>query len=336
MKTTTILEAAQASEFLAAIPALLGFQPSDSAVVVPFRGNRTAGAMRFDLPDAAHAQNLASVAAGLVCKIEGATGLVVVIYGTAEQATPVSNAITAHAATCGLDVLDALYVVGTEWARVGERALSAIAEVPAHIAAMAAEADQQAGATLPEVDAALVAEVAESIPDDAAVALALTGGDLIDMIEEALTFDVAAGDAAQAAALIAGLNRPALRDVALVQWAQGEATGAEALDAQIAWQSGAEYPARLASVIWGEGTKPDAERLRAALSVCRHLAALAPEGAATGPLAAAAWLSWALGRSTHADAYVRRALAVDPEHGLSQIIAAMIAAGHLPEWAFTR
>ena len=56
MKTTTILKAAQASEFLAAIPALIGYTPTASAVVVPFRGNRTAGAMRFDLPDAAHAE----------------------------------------------------------------------------------------------------------------------------------------------------------------------------------------------------------------------------------------------------------------------------------------
>jgi hypothetical protein len=53
-------------------------------------------------------------------------------------------------------------------------------------------------------------------------------------------------------------------------------------------------------------------------------------------LAAAAWISWALGRSTHAAWYAERALEIEPGHGLSEIVATMIGAGHLPEWAFER
>ena len=68
----------------------------------------------------------------------------------------------------------------------------------------------------------------------------------------------------------------------------------------------------------------------------RHLAAYADDEHRPNLLAAAAWLSWALGRSTHADAYARRVLAIDSEHGLSQIVRTLVDAGHLPEFAFSR
>lgn len=332
MTISTILKAEQASDFLAAIPALVGHQPTDSVVVVPFRGTRTIGAMRFDLPPATLAEELASVAAGLVCKIEGATGIAVVVYGTADHAEPIADALTAHASICGLAVIDALYVVGTDWAHIGERTLAPMGAVPAHIAALVTEADSQAGATLPEVDDAHAAEVAGWLP---VVGATTSAADVIDLFEQALT-DAPEADAKRDAALISLLARPLTRDVALIQWARETTTAQEALAAQIDWTAGAEIPAHLAAVIVGTGQRPDAERLRAALSASRRLAALAPEKAACGALAAAAWLSWALGRSTHAEVYARRALALDPEHGLSQIIVTMVTAGHLPEWAFTR
>ena len=334
MKTTTILKAEQAGDFLAAVPALLGYQPSESAVIVPFRGHRTIGAMRLDLPDAEHAEGLARVATGMVCKLDGATGLALIVYGEREQAEPVGAAIATQTSVCGLDLIDALYVTEGGEGRVGgDGTLTPLGEVPAHIAALVAEADQQAGATLPEVDETLAAEIAAGIPADLTDA---DCGDMLDLFEGALTWDTAHLEAGSAAVLIAMLNRPALRDVALVQWSHSVAVGEIALDAQIAWENGVEYPKHLASIMWGEGPRPDADRLRAAVNVCRHLAALAPEAAQPGPLATAAWLSWALGRSTHADVYVRRALAISPEHGLSQIVASFVAAGHLPEWAFTR
>ena len=53
-------------------------------------------------------------------------------------------------------------------------------------------------------------------------------------------------------------------------------------------------------------------------------------------LAAAAWLSWALGRSTHAAIFADLALAVDADHGMSQIVATFVASGHLASWVFVR
>ena len=333
---TTIHKATQPSDFLAVVPALLGYQPSESVVVIPFAGPRSLGAMRFDLPDVENAVNLAGVAAGLVCKVEGATGLALVVYGERDEAEAIAEAITQTAAECGLNVVERFYVTASGWGLIGEEAVSPMPEIPAHLVALVPESDQRAGATLPEVDDALAHQVAASIPTDLTIALAMQSIDPLDLFEAALSWDGSALEAQSAATLIAMINRPALRDVALVQWAHGFASGESALDAQIAWQDGAEYPTHLAMVMWGEGPRPDAKRLGAALTACRHLAALAPEGAQVGPLAAAAWLSWALGRSTHADVYSRRALAIDPEHGLSQIVGAFVASAHLPSFAFTR
>jgi hypothetical protein len=138
-----------------------------------------------------------------------------------------------------------------------------------------------------------------------------------------------------AALLVWCLARPALRDVALATWAGGVAAGDSALQAQLRWEQGEEYPPALAERMWGEGPRPDLRRLSAALSACRAAATLAPAGLRAGALAACAWLSWALGRSTHAAIYARAACAVEPEHGLASIVLSFIAAGHLPGWAFT-
>ena len=85
-----------------------------------------------------------------------------------------------------------------------------------------------------------------------------------------------------AAALIWCLARPALRDIALVQWCGGIAAGDEALDAQLRWESGEEYPAHLAMQMWGEGERPDPDRLEAALALSRRIAAAAPRAVRAG------------------------------------------------------
>ena len=130
------------------------------------------------------------------------------------------------------------------------------------------------------------------------------------------------------------LNRPGLRDIALVQWATDQSGGDIASDAQRRWEDGEEYPVDLALVMWGDARRPDHARLEAALAVARDVAALLPKKQRPGPLSVCAWLSWALGRSTHAHRYARSALAIDPRHGLADIVLAFVQAGHLPEWAF--
>lgn len=158
--------------------------------------------------------------------------------------------------------------------------------------------------------------------------------DWITLGEVAVTTPAEEIDPFEAACLIFALSRPALRDVALVQWASDQAGGERAAEAQAGWERGEEYPADLAAIMWGDAPRPDAARLSAALTTVRHLTALTPQPVRAGLLASAAWLSWALGRSTHAADYARQALAIDPSHGLAEIVASFIQASHLPSCAF--
>ena len=106
------------------------------------------------------------------------------------------------------------------------------------------------------------------------------------------------------------------------------------MEAQRRWEDGELYPSDLAEVMWGDGPRPDATRLDAALRLARNVAALMPKKRRAGALAVCGWIAWARGRSTHADAYVRQALHADPRHGLAEIVGSFVAAGHLPDWAF--
>jgi hypothetical protein len=183
-----------------------------------------------------------------------------------------------------------------------------------------------------------VGTVADGSPriDPRALATVCRFDDLPGFFEAALARSPEEGDTYDTAALVWCLARPSLRDVALVQWSGNLSEGDEAFDAQLRWESGEEYPVHLAMRMWGEGEVPDVSRLQTALALARHAAAAAPRESQPGPLAMCAWLSWALGRSTHAAAYAERACEIEPEHGLSQIVLSFVHAGHLPEWAFQR
>lgn len=117
---TTKVKAANAGEFLTVVPALLGYHPVDSAVIVVFDGKMSRGAMRFDMPrDRTTAAQLATVATGLVCKVADATGLAVVVYGDPGLAEHIGSDLSEQAESAGLYVVDALVVVDGRWARIG-------------------------------------------------------------------------------------------------------------------------------------------------------------------------------------------------------------------------
>lgn len=170
--------------------------------------------------------------------------------------------------------------------------------------------------------------------DPAALAAVCELDDLPTLFEEVLGWNARALEPYQDALLVWCLARPALRDIALVQWCGDVDDGDQALDAQLRWEAGEEYPAHLAMHMWGEGARPDPDRLEAALELARRAASVAPDALRAGTLATCAWLSWALGRSTHAERYAEWACELEPEHGLAEIVRSFVGAGHLPEWAF--
>lgn len=282
-------------------------------------------------------------------------------------------ALSARADACGLRTIDALYLGGGRWGSYRASGVGGeVAELddgPADDLGVEPVGDQDTGAALPEIDLATTERTAAALHELTRAMHVLAGlppsEDRARIHPEALAatvllddvpgfFDgvvggpggIPAADAARApadaarddayarAALIWCLERPALRDVGLLTWIGGLDAGDEAVAAQLRWENGEEYSHELAPYMWGEGPRPDIERLGAALDACRRAAASAPRERRPGPLAACAWLAWALGRSTHAAAHARSACEIEPEHGLAGIVMSMVQAGHLPDWAF--
>ncbi len=370
---STIVRAADAADFLSVLPHLLGCTPRQSVVLVPMAHGRTLGAMRVDLPADEVASTAAASIVGMVCRVVDVEAVMLVVYTDAAAGHDlphrgVASALLTRARECGLPVVDALVVAGNGWGSyldddvpVGGHSLESIAardDLPLAATPWGAVAsDQSAGARLPapaagqrrgvaqalrSLEAALeaicgiprVAGDDDSRIDPAALQAACELDDLPELFEQSLAWDPAALTPMQAAMLGWCLARPALRDVALVQWASDVAGGDAAMEAQRRWEDGAEYPSDLASVMWGEGSRPDAVRLQTALDLARQVAAVIPKRRRAGALSVCGWLAWALGRSTHADHYATDALRCEPAHGLAEIVRSFVAAGHLPDWAF--
>lgn len=282
-------------------------------------------------------------------------------------ALPEATAAEREAVAAALDTLDAAVAVlcgpetgGGTAGRAASASSAACAECPddspapggpSHRAVRDAGRDRRVAGvgTAPPAHAGDLAPVPAPVSGDAEEAASLDPSQRLDpralaavcrlddlpgYFEEALNRRLGAADPYESAALVWCLARPSLRDVALLQWSGDLAQGDEAFEAQLRWESGEEYPPHLAERMWGEGDPPRADRIERALEVARHAAAVAPREVRPGALALCAWLSWALGRSTHAAAYAEHACDIEPEHGLSHIVLSFVRAGHLPDWAF--
>jgi len=330
---TVTIKAANAAGFLGLVPSMLGYTPSESTIIVLFKGSRTLGCMRIDVPAPGMDLNeYASTLAGLACKKEDADGVAVIVYTERrhdEQALAVLNSMLVRLNDCGMRIVDMLYVAGDGWGSLVEgaepRPLVQIITDPEAPPVQAG--DQRAGTKLPTINETYAKDVQARIrkgPD-----LEALSGDMLNLIERVST--EARPLPKDAAALAYIIERPSLRDIAIIQWCRDSAEGERALDAQLAWEEGVEYPQELAMALWGEGSQPDPARLERVAVNLRELAAIT---SAPGVFATLAWISWALGRSTEADHFAVQALKQDDAHGLAEIVRSFVNAGHLPAWAF--
>lgn len=370
--TSTVVSVTSSASFLALVPRLLECTPSESLVLVPFAESRSLGAMRVDLPTAARpasVESIASTVIGMACKIARTDAVALVVYTDDALADvpalphrPLVDAAIARADICGLRVVDAL-VVGTDgWdsylspSASDPHPLDEITSSPAAEPRSSLDEDQFAAAQPPPIDPALSRRVLSALRKvervlggaherrplpvltraAAAHPAAAAIADPPVLLEDALATAPSELDIAQIAAVAFCLARPALRDVALMQWASDLATGDATLHAQTAYHRGTPFPEGLARPMWGEGAHPDPDRLRRALELCRFVAAALPRERRPGALSACAWLAWATGRSSHAALYAETAIEIDADHGLSAIVLDIIEAGHLPEWVFER
>jgi hypothetical protein len=328
-----------------------------------------------DQPDAERSAT-AATAIGMVCKVSHADAVAVIAYVdgplAADAARP-GEAIVAEllsrARMCGLRISDALCDGSDGWASYLDAGdVQPLAAIPGDHAALAevplAAGDQLSGAELPRADLAARERLARALGeidramqalfardggrssasggrDDArvdpgALAAVCRMDDVPLLFEEALAADPAHLDPYDAGALVWCLDRPGLRDVALMQWSADLSRGDAAFEAQMRWSDGEDYPEDLAAPMWGDGPSPDPGRLGRALELVRWLAAITPRVSRPGVLAAAGWLAWATGRASHAAHYCQSAREIDPDHGLAGLVLRMADAGHLPEWVYRR
>ncbi len=363
---TTIIRATDSAEFLSLIPQIAGFTPRRSLVLMPFHGKRTHGALRVDLPGPeVDPVQVADSMCGLVEQIGGVDAVAIVVYtDDVAQSTP-DGLLLPHLALAdvlattlhdeGFHIVESLCVTASGWGDYFDdaprlRPLSSIPQPPEVIGVGDVSGDQLTGAILPSSDLVERERVGRALRDLGAVLAGESAGadpgvilmaastleDLPCFFEDLLDHpdDL---DPLESAALLWCLNRPTLRDAALVQWATDIDGGAEALEAQLAFSgSGTPVPDAVGETFLGQGPRPDADRLGCALTIVRHAASRAPRGAKPGALTAAAWLSWALGRSSHAGAYVDQVLEIDPQHSMAALLNTMLGAAILPQWLMQR
>ncbi|WP_226534166.1 DUF4192 family protein [Microbacterium paraoxydans] len=370
---TTVLRATDSAAFLGLVPALAGFTPRQSLVLLPFRGARTDGAMRLDLPhDGSDLEQYADAAVGLASRVTGTDAVALVVYTDQESQSTRDGLVLPHAVAvdevlgsaedAGLRVIDALCVTPSGWSSYLDRAprLCPLSEIapPAGMPSMGdVSGDQSSGVELPLVDLAEKERVARALgelsalldQEEARRGTRVTGREnprliaalvLLDDVPALFESVLAAPDTLPpfaTATLLWCLERPLLRDVAIAQWATDLAGGRRAHSAQGAFAiTGEMVPDELGRVFLGQGPAPDPERLRVALAVVRAAAARAPRASRPAPLTAAAWLSWALGRATHAGHYLDLVREIDPDYSLAALLQTMIGSALLPEWAFRR
>ncbi|SEC19452.1 DUF4192 family protein [Microbacterium hydrocarbonoxydans] len=363
---TTLLRASGSAEFLSIVPSLAGFTPTESLVLLPFHGTRTHGAMRLDLPrDDVALSEYADAAIGLVSRIEGTDAVAVVVY-TDDQAHATRDGLVlpfavevdemlGRADDAGLRIVDALCVTADGWSSylADDPELHVLDHEPPSVPGIGdVSGDHLAGARLESTDLAAKERVGRALlevsalldgaprgtarTDPQAIAALVLLEDLPAFFESVLSSPDELPPFATAA-LLWCLDRPIFRDVALTQWATDISGGMRTLRSQLAFAGeGEAFPDDLGDIFLGRGPAPDPERIRTALTLARFVAARAPRASRPAPLTAAAWLSWALGRSSHAAHYLDLVRAIDPEYGLAALLETMISAAVLPEWAFRR
>lgn len=333
MDQTKLIRPSSAGELVSAITAMVGYVPTQSLVVIPFVGSRSVSAMRVNLTadEREDRTELISVVLGIACRVPGVTGLAVVAYTNDDSGThgQLMADLLAAASMLALAVHGPFYVTASTWGEYSDGAAGPAQPLPP-LPVRIADGDQNAGADLPARDEAFAAAVAAAEPSRSIQD--------VTVFYETVVNSTDGWTAETVATLAAHIVSPLYRDVALIQWATDEATGQETLAAQLTHitQAGFKIPAHLAAVMTGEGGRPDPSRLARALEACRYAAAHVSQPYDAALLAGCAWLSWALGNSTHAAFYAQWASNADPGLTLAPLVQQMVDRAILPQWAFAR
>lgn len=262
---TTIIRASGAHDLLALVPALAGFVPERSIVCVAFRGSRSAGVLRHDLPRRARDRaSLVSAIVGTLCRMPGIDAVVPIAYtgrtfakarGVPEQA--LLSLLVHRAEQAGFRVRDALCRAADGWGSLLDPSTPAeghpLAMIDESAAAAGLPADARALATptaggrLPLRDVGLSGAIARELrafSDLAAIDGRLErlgeNADPVALVEALLHDEVDAPSPLRLAWFLHLADRPAVRDAMMLQFAFGQMVGEAAHDDAVETASRAE------------------------------------------------------------------------------------------------
>jgi hypothetical protein len=260
---TVIMKAAGPADLLAMVPTLTRFRPQNSLVVLMFRGKRTCGAIRFDLPATstpAVLKRLATYVVGTMCKIPAIDGAVPIVYtderivaGSTLPRDDYVRVIEKRLHYSGLRVKDLLCVGANGWASyfdpdrpddghpLAEIADSQILEgVPEEmreigtlggtLAEVTEEERAQFAAQLAVLDAFMDSALSTCPEEDDDVPPEISPlADLVQLFEDAIFWTDSEIDR-WGPLLMFAIQSPGARDTAMLQWATRKQVGSISLD----------------------------------------------------------------------------------------------------------
>jgi hypothetical protein len=371
---SVIVKAHNPADILAMLPSLVGFAPRESIVLLAFRGKRTCGAIRYDLPKSSSAtvqKRVATFMIGTLCKLRGVDAVIPVIctddaFGAdgAPPAGAFAQVLGRRLRQSGFELRDMLCQANDGWVSyleddppAGGHPLSEIAEsfvhdeVPPELRGQASPFDQPS--RVPDADEshkervrrrlahyrALMAELDrdDAWDDDTATIELEPLADLPQLMEDALGWDAATVDANDALLLFAWQGPPA-RDMTMLQWATHPVVGDLILEETDSLRDGRDFPSDMSELLGdlmlGMGPQPDPERIHRGIELLRTVVSRADDAERPPLLCMLTWLNWALGRGTAAGRYIDEARAIRPDYGMVEVLDTMLSNGILPEWAF--
>jgi hypothetical protein len=347
----TVVRARTAADLLALVPSLVGMAPHRSLVLVVFHGSRTMGALRLDLPGPEVAGDLAGHAIGTVCRLDGADGVVPVVYADGPfpealaRARGLLDELRTAGRRAGLRVKDALCVAADGYGSLLDpdlpdagRPLSELPEPTGLPPLLDLDAATDLEGVPEEDRRRFLARVRRSARatgrSGRTVDGVLSAPDPVGAIERALDLD--RFDPVPVPLVAALADLPVLRDLLLLQIGWGPVFGGAVLARTLLPAEEPLGPEEAPGLAFcgGDMPRPDPERVVRAIELLRVTAAHLPERHRAPLLTMLAWLHWALGRGSVAGRFVEAARQIDPRYGLADLLARMLGAGMLPEWAY--
>jgi hypothetical protein len=361
-----IVKASTAADFLASVPSLVGFTPSNSVVLVAFRGKRTCGAIRFDVPRTDSKTVRSRVAAtmiGTVCKLPAVDAVAVIVYtnetfsgGSVAPQLELAKVLQRRIEQSGFELRASLCQAGDGWASFlhpfppGGHDLSEVIE-SAFADALPVDSrpsggDQHGEGNVPQADPErirvftaaadrLIGFIDHYPLDDREVGHDLDPlGDIPLFAENALEWNRAEIEH-WGPLLVASVQGPPMRDHVMLQWASTLEIGDSLFDLALG-EDGSQttHPEHFTDLMFGVRPRPDPQRIKRGIALLRHLLALT-EGRRRLPLLTMlAWLNWALGHGTTAGRFIEEAVAIDSAYGMAEVLSTLFFNYPLPEWAF--